>query len=149
MTLTRVYHIRQLYKAVVSELIGVVRTLGAVLGTTSNKDLTVVGLDAAESNGNRKVLQQLLSRLSVIVYIIVSDNFLIKLEKVNTVVLQLLLLNFLYKVLISRAHFIPIHRCSVWSLLVDADQLGLRLRLVRTLSLEAMHLLTGHGPLLS
>lgn len=149
MTLTRVYHIRQLYKAVVSELIGVVRTLGAVLGTTSNKDLTVVGLDAAESNGNRKVLQQLLSRLSVIVNIIVSDNFLIKLEKVNTVVLQLLLLNFLYKVLISRAHFIPIHRCSVWSLLVDADQLGLRLRLVRTLSLEAMHLLTGHGPLLS
>jgi hypothetical protein len=148
-TLTRVYHIRQLYKAVVSELIGVVRTLGAVLGTTSNKDLTVVGLDAAESNGNRKVLQQLLSRLSVIVNIIVSDNFLIKLEKVNTVVLQLLLLNFLYKVLISRAHFIPINRCSVWSLLVDADQLGLRLRLVRTLSLEDMHLLTGHGPLLS
>ncbi len=56
MTLTRVYHIRQLYKAVVSELIRVVRALGTVLGTTSDEDLTVVGLDAAESNRNRKVL---------------------------------------------------------------------------------------------
>jgi len=148
-TLTRVYHIRQLYKTVVSELIRVVRALGTVLGTTSDEYLTIVGLNAAESNRNRKVLQQLLSRLTIIVNIVVSDNFLIKLEKVNTVVLQLLLLNFLNKVLISRAHFIPIHRCSVWSLLVDANQLGLRLRLVRTLSLEAMHLLTGHGPLLS
>jgi hypothetical protein len=64
----------------------VIRALRTVFCTTSDEDLTVVSLNAAESNGNRKVLQQLFSRLSVIVNIVVSDKFLIKLEEVNTVV---------------------------------------------------------------
>ena len=63
-----------------------IRALRTVFCTTSDEDLTVVSLNAAESNGNRKVLQQLFSRLSVIVNIVVSDKFLIKLEEVNTVV---------------------------------------------------------------
>jgi len=64
----------------------VIRALRTVFGTACDEDLTVVSLNAAESNGNRKVLQQLFSRLSVIVNIVVSDKFLIKLEEVNTVV---------------------------------------------------------------
>jgi hypothetical protein len=79
----------------------VVATLRTVFGTTSNENLAVICLNATESDWDSEVLQQLFSGLAIAVHIVVSNYFLVKLKKVDFVVLKLVLLNFLYEILVS------------------------------------------------
>ena len=78
-----------------------VATLRTVFGTTSNENLAVICLNATESYWDSEVLQQLFSGLAIAVHIVVSNYFLVKLKKVDFVVLKLVLLNFLYEILVS------------------------------------------------
>lgn len=78
-----------------------VATLRTVFGTTSNENLAVICLNATESDWDSEVLQQLFSGLAIAVHIVVSNYFLVKLKKVDFVVLKLVLLNFLYEILVS------------------------------------------------
>ena len=137
-TFSRVDHVWQLHQGIVPKLISVVATLRTVFGSTSNENLAIICLDATESNWDCEVLQQLFSGFAIAVHIVVSNYFLVKLEKVDFVVLKLVLLNFLYEILICGPHFRPIDRSCIRPLLINAYKLGLRLSLVTALSLEAM-----------
>ena len=87
-----------------------VGTLGGVLGSASDEDLPIHSLNAAESNRNREILQKLLPGLPVIIYIVVRDGFLIKLEEVDSIVLRRLL-NYLARgVDVGAPHFTPVNR---------------------------------------
>ena len=85
MAFTRVYHVGQLDQSTVSELIGVIRGLGSILGTSSDKNTTIISLDRAEPNGDIEVNIQYFSLLSFVIHIVKSDKLLIKLEEMDLI----------------------------------------------------------------
>ena len=86
MALSWINHIWQLYQCVVSKLIGMVRALRTIFSSACNKYFSIIRLNTAESDRNRKFLQQLFTCLSVIVNVIVSNNLLVKFKKVNSII---------------------------------------------------------------
>lgn len=63
-----------------------IRALRAVFSTTCNEYLTIICLNTAEPDRDRKFLQQLFTRFSIIVNVIVSNNLLVKFKEVNSIV---------------------------------------------------------------
>lgn len=88
MTLTWINHIRQLIKAIIPELISMIATLRAILRATSNENLPIIRLNRTKPYRYRKVLQQHLSRLPIIIDIVVCDVLLVKFEEVDAVILE-------------------------------------------------------------
>ena len=119
-------------------------TLRTVLSTTSNKNLTIICLNWTESNWYSKILEKLLPSLTIIVYIIVCNIFLIKFKEMNTIVLELWLSSyhlFLYQIMVSRPHFWSIYSRSLRSsrLIINSYKLSLGLTLLITpLTLETL-----------
>ena len=62
-----------------------VRTLRTILGTSSQENSSIYGLNAAESDWYVKLSEQLLSCLSIVVAIVVCNYFLVEFEEVYPV----------------------------------------------------------------
>lgn len=65
------------------------RRLSRVLGTASNENFTIRCLDWAETDGYVEVLKQLFTWSSIVVNVVIGNNFLVKLEEVDSVYLVL------------------------------------------------------------
>ena len=85
MTLTRVYHVWQLDQGSISELEGVVRGLGSILGSSGDENSAIVSLDGAESNWNVEVDVKDFPLLALVIDVVESNKFLIELEEVDLV----------------------------------------------------------------
>jgi hypothetical protein len=82
---TWIQHVWKLDKCAIPKLIRVVAALRRVLGSTSDEDATIVGLNRAESDRNVEVDAQQFARLFVLIHVVECYHALVELKEVDSV----------------------------------------------------------------
>ena len=83
MTFSWINHVWQLDERALSVLIGMIAWMRAIPGTSSYENSSIVGLNTAEPDGNVEIYVQEFPCFLISIYVVESENFLIKFEEVD------------------------------------------------------------------